>query len=36
MSEFINKHWILLNPLAVLIYAHVALIVTFTLLGWEE
>lgn len=36
MEEFINKHWILFNPISVVIYAHVALIVIFTLLGWEE
>ncbi len=34
--EFINKHWIILNPIAVLIYAHVLLAIIFALLGWEE
>lgn len=28
--------WIVANPLTVLVAAHLALIVTFTLLGWEE
>lgn len=36
MIEFVNRHWILLNPLAVLIYAHIILAVVFALLGWEE
>jgi len=31
-----NAKLILLNPLAILIYAHVALIVIFKILGWDE
>lgn len=36
MHDFINRHWIVFNPFAVIVYAHVALIVIFKLLGWEE
>ena len=36
MIEFINKHWVILNPIAVLIYSHVLLAIIFALLVWEE
>ena len=36
MIDFINRHYIVLNPITVLVAVHVALAVTFTLLGWEE
>lgn len=36
MKKFINKHWILCNPLAVMIYANIAIYIIFSLLGWEE
>lgn len=36
MIEFINKHWIVFNPITVLAYAVVALDIVFWLLGWSE
>lgn len=36
MIEFVNKHWIIFNPVAVLAYAVIALDIVFWLLGWSE
>ena len=36
MIEFINRHYIIFNPVAVMAYAFILLAIVFTLLGWEE
>lgn len=36
VMNFINKHWIIFNPIAVMAYAFILLSIIFTILGWEE
>ena len=36
MIEIIDKHWIIFNPISALIFAHIALMIVFSMLGWSE